>query len=283
MNRCGKTSTIFLVIISVLLLMLTGITLFYYNNESTLRKSLELKLSQTEAAKVKIDSELKEAKKQALVLEEKMKEADDRVNNLVDELDLQESVKEQMKSENATLKDALTKEGKEKEAIVGKLKEAQDKLTALETKFQASDKLRAELEQKINSMDSSSAAPEPSAPAPDAPPVVTPEKPDPDKTPPVTDKTSQSPSINLDKIVVTTGDPHQGRVVSINRENNFMIFNLGREHGIDSGMILSVYHAGQYVGDVKVARVERILSVADFLPPLTNRQISKDDPVVLKQ
>ena len=94
MNKAGKTLTIFLVVISILLLSLTVISVFFFKQENTLRKSLESQMTSLKASESKLESELKEAKKQAFLMEEKNKEADERINNIMDELELQEGVQQ---------------------------------------------------------------------------------------------------------------------------------------------------------------------------------------------
>ena len=69
MNKAGKTTTIFLVVISVLLLSLTAISIFFFKKENELRKLAESKLAQAKALEVKLDQDLKEAKKQFDILE----------------------------------------------------------------------------------------------------------------------------------------------------------------------------------------------------------------------
>ena len=82
--------------------------------------------------------------------------------------------------------------------------------------------------------------------------------------------------------VATTSIP-EGNVLSINRENNFIIFNLGKKDGIKEGMVMSVLRDDQRLGDVRVTRVQEEMSVADLVPPLTNSKVRKNDKVVVKE
>ena len=46
---------------------------------------------------------------------------------------------------------------------------------------------------------------------------------------------------------------------------------------------MAVYRADKYLGDIKIARVQEGASVADFIAPLTLKQVRKDDRVVVKK
>ena len=136
MNKAGKTFSIFLIVISILLLSLTVITIFFFKKENELRRSLEQQLALSQESEARLDNELKETKKQVFLLEEKNKEADERINGLMDEVELQEGIREQMKAENSSLKDALAKESQEKETIQKELAAVQEKVASLEERLQ---------------------------------------------------------------------------------------------------------------------------------------------------
>ena len=250
MNKAGKTMTIFLVVITILLLSLTVISIFFYNTEKELRKSLEVKLAQAKAQETKLEAELKETKTQIFVLGGKVKEDDEKISGLMDELELQEAVKKQMKEDNSALKDSLSKKTQDKEALNTELVAVQEKIATIEAKLKSAEDLRAETEGKLKEIEQG---------------------------------VSQQSGVQLEKIVVKPGETPQGKIVSINNDNNFVIFNLGEEHGVKQDMLMSVYRGEKYLGDLKVARAQEGMSVADFIPPLTNKQVKKDDKVVPKK
>lgn len=246
MSKSGKTTlTILLVVVAVLLLSLSAIALFFYQNESKLRKEREVELAQVKASEEKLKDDLKETKKQAFLLEEKGKEADEKINNLLDELELAQGVRDEIKNENATLKEALTKEGQEKESLQKELASLQDKVKTLETQVESETQARAQLEEKV--------------------------------------KDYETEPVQLEKIVVTPDEAAQGKILSVNKENDFVIFNLGQKSGINPEMLLSVYRGNNYLGDIKVARVQDDMSVADFVPPLTSAGVRQNDRVIAKK
>jgi hypothetical protein len=44
---------------------------------------------------------------------------------------------------------------------------------------------------------------------------------------------------------------------------------------------MSVYRGDEYLGDVRVSRVQEELSAADLIPPFSSRKVRKNDSVVL--
>lgn len=55
-----------------------------------------------------------------------------------------------------------------------------------------------------------------------------------------------------------------GKVVSVNEDNNFIIVDLGENAGIRIGDRLSVYRGDQYIGGVEVIQVRKDISAADI-------------------
>ena len=251
MNRSGKAATIILVITAILLLSLLAISLFFFKDENEKRKLAESQLVQVKASQAKIEMDLKDAKKQISLFEEKEKESDKKINDLMDELELQKGIREQMKTENAALKETMGKDNEDKENISKALVAAQEKLTALEEQLKGEETQRAELEAKIKEMEQQ--------------------------------ETQTGESVELERIIVTPGEAPQGRIVSVNKDNNFVIFNLGQEYGIAQDALISVFRGDKYLGDLKVTRVQAGMSVADFVAPLSGNQGKKDDRVVVKK
>jgi len=79
------------------------------------------------------------------------------------------------------------------------------------------------------------------------------------------------------------GDVPDGRILSVDADTEFVIINLGEKDGITRSMVLSVYRGKEYLGDVKVTRVQPEMSAADFIPPFSSRLARKNDQVVAKK
>lgn len=86
-----------------------------------------------------------------------------------------------------------------------------------------------------------------------------------------------SNSVELPPIVVSTDDPdpnrayvpeakpgYNGKVVSINEENNFVIVDIGERSDIQLGDVLSVYHNDKYIARLEIIQVRKDISAADI-------------------
>lgn len=279
MNKSGKTLTIFLFIISFLMIAITVISVFFFLKEVDLRKSAESNLEQLRQVESKLQGELKETKQQLFLYEEKQKEAEQKIESLMEDLELEQGLREEIKKENRELKDAVEKETKAREELNAQMSQsvaaAEEKAASLQKELDGAVERNQEVEQrrqeleaqyqklkaKLESLGISEAQ------------VLNP------------DSSSLDPSggVSLDKIVVAPGVEMKGSIVNIDTEANFLIVKFGQKDGIKKGTLLSIYRGDEYLGDVRVSRVLPEMSAADFIPPLTSRLVNKDDRVSIKQ
>lgn len=299
-NSSGKVLVIFLIIFVILSLSLAGLAMFFLSKEKERRISTETALQQSVASATKIEAKLQDAIKQGFLLQEKNKEADEKINGLLDELELQEGIREELKKENQALKEKFEKETKAKAELQEKLTsnaEAAQRLPELEAQLQTEQGARQELEQKLSAaeertktleealakmqpqgVESPAPVPVPVEAAPEA------EEPQPQETPVIKKESSENKEeIQLEKIVVAPAKAAlEGRIVMVDGETEFVIVNLGANHGIKAEQVLAVSRGKDQLGEIKVTRVQPEMSAADFIPPLTSRQVRKDDSVVIK-
>jgi actin-related protein len=268
LNNSAKIITVFLIIIAFLLVSMTAVSMFFFQKEIEHRKVVEASLNEAQGRASKLEDELKETKKQAFLLEEKNKEADERINSLLDELELQEALKAEMKNESASLKDQLQKEIGSKEQVrkelLDDLSQAEQKIVELEAQVKAAvsrqEELKANLQNQTPAIDSRDVSVENASSA-----------------------STDDGKVQLDKIVVVPNEVPQGRVLSIDTDTEFVIINLGDKDGVKSGDMLTISRGQEYLGDVKVTRVQAEMSAADLIPPLSSKILRKNDQVVLKQ
>jgi hypothetical protein len=284
MNSSGKVLTIFLVIFVILSFTLAGLAMFFLHREIEKRKSVEITLEKIEASEAKLEAQLQDAIKQGFLLQEKNKEADEKINGLLDDLELEQGLREELKSENLTLKDRIDQEVKAKEELRKKLADSEevkekvaelekqlraevDAKQELEENFKQTEQRRKELEEDLSRLKQAQAEAEAAATSSQAAAQVPP----------------QQEEVELEKIVIAPSKSLDGRVLTVDTQTEFIIINLGTNHGISVDKILSVYRDQQYLGDVKITRVQPEMSAADFIPPLSSRQVRKNDQVLIKQ
>ncbi len=286
-NNTGKTLTIFVILIIIVLASSTSIGFFLYHKESDMRRSAQSELDEGRATETKLQTQLKEAQKRLTVLEDKNKEADDKINNLMDEAELNKGLHNALKTENASLKEALETAKKEKEKITAdlqgtdkKYQEAAGLLKAQQDKTQVLTKRVAELEDAKQKSDAKIAA------------MKAELMPYNDRTPdqqivgevvaPGAAARTGKNKVELDKIVVNPNDGVRGKILSVDKDAEFVVCSLGLKQGIKAEDVLSVYRGEEYLGDVKVSRVQQDMSAADIVPPFSSRKVRKNDIVVFR-
>ncbi len=297
MNNSGKTITIFLGLIVVLLVSTASISIFLLNKETEKRKAVEAALNDAQGTVSKLQGDLKVAQNKAFVLEEKNKEADARINSVEEELDVEKGLKEAMKTENTKLKQDLDSATQDRDRIQAdldtKVQELQAKTKSVEQEIQTRDARVKELEGKVADAEKKLSeanaavekAKEAQAAAVTPAPAATTESAEPAKA----EANAENPApatenkVELDKIVVNKTDSVKGRVLSVDKETEFIIFDLGAKSGVNQGDVMSVMRGDEYLGDIKVSRVQDEMSAADLIPPFSSRMVRKNDSVVPKK
>lgn len=293
MGNSGKTSTIFLAILSVFFVCTTGISVVFFLKEAESRKKAEFQFEELQTIQAKVQAELQETKKQLQLAEEKKKEAEGAIDNLRNELQVEQDLKEALKKQNQDLTQTVEASKKEKEqlreAMSKDLNEAEQRVAELQQKVdlltkqkEEVDARRAELEQQYNDLKSKmdgAAVPaspaasgvEPAAGLGAAPAEAT--------TP------ASSGDVPLGTIVVNpeAETTSSGKIINIDQDAEFMIISLGSRDGVKPDSLLSVFRGAQYLGDVKATRVLEDMAAVDFVLPLSSQAVNKDDHVVLKQ
>lgn len=267
-KRSGKTLMIFLVLIAIILISLTAISVFLFVKQLQLRETAEQNLEQVQASETALRVELDAIKKQKNILDERMKEAEVKIESLLGELDMAEGIRDEIKKENRELKDALAAleeknkqiktqlEEKEQEADQ-RVSDLQQQLTIASERNKTLEEKRLELEQEYNVLKSQLSKGEAGGYV-------------------------QEEGVDLEKIVVS-GVDKEGQIVSIDREADFVIVNLGERQGVAAASTLSVFNGDQYLGDILVTKVLPEMAAADFIDPLTSQQVSEGNLVKVKQ
>ena len=88
--------------------------------------------------------------------------------------------------------------------------------------------------------------------------------------------------VDLEKIVVAPRGSPEGRILSVDTDTEFVIVNLGAKDGVKLGDMLSVYRGKEFLGDIKVTRVQPEMSAADLIPPFSSRKVRKNDQVLVR-
>ena len=107
---------------------------------------------------------------------------------------------------------------------------------------------------------------------------------------------SQHPTVELEKVLVTNTDGQvpadgtarpggsssvlsAGQVVVVNRDYDFIVMNLGKNHGLSIGQEFQIVRDQEVLGKVKVEKVYDELSAAAILPESNKARIREGDTV----
>lgn len=266
-NNSGKVLVIFLVIIAILLISLTAISMFFFQKEIEKRKVAETSLQDSIANGVRLEIDLKDTKKKSFLLVEKNKELDEKVNSLLDELELEHGIREEMKIEASSLNQEIEKIKSERNKLknqVDEFKTSNDKIQELEAKLQTAIAVKSRLEARVKELEESSVKKISAV----SQGVHEEEMPVVNNTP-----------VKLDPIVVSPNNSSSGRILSVDQDTEFVIINMGSKDGITVGKMLSVYRGNEYLGDIQVTRVQPEMSAADLIPPFSSQRVRKNDQV----
>jgi len=269
-NKSGKTLTIFIVLIFILLISSTCIGFFLYHQEERARKTAQSDLDAARSSNDKLQVQLKDIQGQLALSQDKNKEADQKINNLLDEQDLNEGLRAALKKENAQLKEQITSVEQAKQKIKTDLDDSVSKLSQYQQLLKESESKGKELEDRLSNLvetNKTLSAKIDGLSAGTVPAVVVPEGKD---------------KVELGKIVVKPPEGSSGHVLSVDTDAEFVVFSLGLKEGVKPDSVLSLYRGNQYLGDIRATRVQDEMAAADIMPPLTSRQVHKDDTVVLK-
>jgi predicted nuclease with TOPRIM domain len=83
---------------------------------------------------------------------------------------------------------------------------------------------------------------------------------------------STKQSVELPPIIVRSAEApaskpaqYSGKVLAINRENNFVVIDLGEEKGMRPGVTLGIYNrGGNKIGSIEVVQIRRLISACDI-------------------
>ena len=89
-----------------------------------------------------------------------------------------------------------------------------------------------------------------------------------------------SEAVKLPRIEIKD-DSLKGRVVSVNKEQNFVIIDIGRRDGVQVGMEFSIYRENDLIAKLEAIDVREVTSAAKISLGLPNTQIAEADSVIL--
>lgn len=262
------------VIMSLLALSATGF--YLYQKEAQKNAELEDKIDELNT-KVKItQAKFLESQKILSNLDEKLKEATLQIETLNSKLTQEESAKEDAQAKIEEMRSDLSLQKDLRSDLENKLSQAQGDLRNIQSRLGVMQSEKAVLESKV-------AALEEKANVELGKIVVSPEatsgKPADNKS-----KKKVKPVVEPKKKEVVAAAPGvpEAKVLVVNKEYNFAVISMGSKDSVAIGDLFSVYHGSNYIGDLKVEKLQESMSAAGFASEGIKRNIQEGDRVVKK-
>jgi hypothetical protein len=72
-------------------------------------------------------------------------------------------------------------------------------------------------------------------------------------------------SVNVGQVKISTGRRFSGRVLVVNEKHNFVVIDIGKIHGLETGVVLIVHRGNKFIGKVQVIKVYEKMAAADLV------------------
>lgn len=220
------------------------------DKERKIRLKLTNELNNITREKLIVEDELKKTNTEKAMFEETIAKLKVKIDELVKELetekDLSQELSHKLKEkeiETEKLNLELSSLRKEKEILESKIIEAEGKMRTLEESLNQLQLVKSQLERKLENI------------------------------------MSRRLEVELEKVVVKPPTPGIARILAVNNSYDFVVINLGREHGISIGKVMGVYQGQDLVAKIKITKVFELMSVADIIFEAAEGIIREEDLV----
>jgi DNA repair exonuclease SbcCD ATPase subunit len=280
MSKKGKSAVLFVIL---LLLLSLGATSFYYVSfENQKKKSIELegKFNRAQEEKKTIELKLKNINEEKKNLEIKIKTNQDLISELNDKLSQEIRSRELFKQEQESLRSKVIELTEDKKSLREALDEKLREISALQSQLSSTLADKVKLEEKMEKLPLGKEG------AVDLEKIVV--------VPSGTNElgkateedlpeTKESIKVEPKKELVEATEqvdqkpPLSGEVLLINKEYNFLVLSLGEVDGAVQGDVFEISREGTALGQVRLEKVHKNMSAANFLPGLIANQVKEGD------
>ncbi|MBI4353609.1 MAG: hypothetical protein HY595_00085 [Candidatus Omnitrophica bacterium] len=258
-SASGKAAVIVLGIFTLLAIAGAGAAVFLQMQERALRLVREKELRVVKAENTTLQEQLTEVTSAKVQLEGELTQARADLDQLAQQLADEQHAKDEL---------AKAVEGRQQEIdrLSKDLEQVRTERTQLTQRIAQLTERQKSLEVELNQIETAKAELE-------------------DK---VVELSQDQPTVELEKVVVTDGGVGgssassggtAGQVVVVNREYDFVVMNLGKNHGLSLGQEFQVIRDNQILGRVKVEKIYDELSAAAILPQSKKESIREGDSV----
>ncbi|MDD5566467.1 MAG: hypothetical protein PHG31_06225, partial [Candidatus Omnitrophica bacterium] len=249
MSSKGKISVFILFLLIIVSFSLAGGAFYFMQQEKTKADTLEKDMETLSSKQRAVQTELESAKRTISDLESKLKAYELQIENLTEDLSTEKAAKEESLNKVSQLKTALELQEKQRADLEAKVVQAQDEIKKFKDELKDLQSKKDELEEKLKGAQAST--PLASDDVELGKIVIAPEGPE--FTEPAQEMLAQARTKAL-----------EGKVLTLNKEYDFVVINLGSKDGVRVNNVFSVYHDNAYLGDVKIDKLHDSMSAATF-------------------
>lgn len=284
MYKKGGIVLPFLIILLLIMLSLSGASLYLLQQERTEKLNLKTELENTLAKYKKSSLELEDARRQISTLNSQLSETNNKIQAVTQELEDEKLAREAAFSNIEQLKSELEKEKGLKSGLEVKLKQTEEDALKMREQMGQLAAQKSELETKVKELESKNAEAQvelgkivvdqnmPQSAGTEEQAV---EQAGANQESPVKQE-------KADKQKKPKAGLKEGKVLVVNKDYNFAVINLGSKDKVNIGDIFSIYHDNNYIGDIKVEKVHESMAAAGFLSEDLKNKVSEEDKVVQK-
>lgn len=266
----GKAPVLILGILILVSLSLVVVSYTLLQKEKTNNLALQDQLEDMGMKQRISEAKLEESKKMISGLEQKLQEAQGRIDGLTSDLNQEKNSRQDSLLQIDQLKAELDKQKALSSDLDNKLNQAREELKKAQTKLNELVSKKAELETKIKDLEEQAKKVELGTIVVDS------------------GASSDMPATQMnmpdakEAQAAPLGVQLEGKILVLNKEYNFVVINLGSKDGIKIGDLFSVYHENQYLGDVTIGKIHDAMASGDFDSQEIKNKVREGDKVIQK-
>lgn len=86
-------------------------------------------------------------------------------------------------------------------------------------------------------------------------------------------------AVNVGHVRITTGRRFSGKVLVVNRKYDFVVIDIGKEQGLETGEVLIVHRGSKFIGKAQVVKVYEKMAAADLVMDWMQEDVQVSDGV----
>ena len=238
------------------------------------------KMEAEKKKRVFVEGELHKTEQKLVDTEKEKEQVARQLNDVIEVKEQLQVERDKAKEEAYKLSVQLEKEKKEKQQLQEKLEEKQKKALQLMKQLQEEKAERQKLDERLDALQKASSDKPNTEQTSDL--LVKLQKAQEEKeelTRKLREMSVPENPVKIRDIIVQADRKFSGSVLTVNKEFNFIIIDIGQVDGIIKGTELIVHRGKKLVGKVKVEKVYEKMSAATIIPKWMQDEVKEDDSV----